>query len=316
MKTQHPTPNAALGAGREFDLIRAVWQRLGARMAESGNDCAVIDIDDVSLAISTDIAIEGTHFHVGWLTQYEIGWRAAAGSLSDLAAVAARPLGVMVSLGVSDEWPEELVVDVMDGVGAAADSVGAKVWGGDVVKSDKLVIDVVVVGSARPFGFLRRDGAGAGDELWVTGCLGGPLAALQALSKGEEPQATARERFAHPVPRVEPAAWLAEHGATAMIDVSDGLVGDAGHLAAASRVKLMLDADRVPAAGAAQDALVSGEEYELLAALPAGFADADEFTKAFELPLTKIGFVQQGAGVEIRRAGRVVQPPKGWAHFT
>jgi thiamine-monophosphate kinase len=167
-----------LGAGREFDLIRRFWSVLGDRAAPSGDDCALVDLGGTTLAISSDLSIEGTHFHLGWLQAHEVGYRACAAALSDVAAVGGTPLGVLVSLGVPTDMAEQLAADVMDGVGEAVADVSTTVLGGDVVRATALTLDVVAVGRAeRP---VRRSGAGAGDELWVTGTLGGPHAALAA----------------------------------------------------------------------------------------------------------------------------------------
>lgn len=309
---------SALGSGREFDLIRAVWSRLGERMAgDVGDDCAFVELGGVPVAITTDIAVEGTHFKLGWLTHYEVGWRAGAGGLSDLAAVAAKPEGIMVSLGVPAEWHDQFVVDVMDGVGAAAAAAGAKVWGGDVVRSERCTIDIVCVGTGT---FVKRRGAQSGDALWVTGRLGGPQVALDALYAGHEPEVSARERLAHPVPRIREAEWLAERGARAMIDVSDGLVADAGHLAAASGVEIVIDAGAVPAHPSVAPVtsptpLISGEEYELLVAMPPEFAGG-EFEERFGIPLTRIGTLGAGAGVHVTSGGAPLSVPAGYRHFS
>ena len=307
-----------LGPGPEFDRIRAIWSRLGERLAPAGDDCALVTVGSERLAISTDVTVEGTHFKPGWLSPYEVGWRATAAALSDLAAVAAEPRGVLASLGVSAEWPEQLVAEVMDGVAAAAHSVDAAVWGGDLVRSERLVLDVTVVGRAlEP---LLRCGAEPGQSLWVTGVLGGPAAALAAWSSGAEPDRAARERFAHPRPRVAEALWLRDEGATALIDVSDGLLADAAHLAAASGVALVIERERVPVHGAAHspdDALVSGEEYELLVALPEATPAelGPAFEDAFGLQFTRVGRVDAGSGVSLLDNGAPVAPPGGFTHF-
>jgi thiamine-monophosphate kinase len=311
-------PHAGLGSGAEFDRIRAVWERLGTRAAPSGDDCAIVQIGSEQLAVSTDLAVEGTHFREEWLGHTELGWRVASAALSDLAAVAAVPAGVLASVGVPPGWDERAVADLMDGIGNAAHAVGAMVWGGDLVRSEQLVVDVTVVGIvARP---VRRSGAKPGDALWVTGALGGPGAALAAWAAGHEPGVRARERFAHPVPRIAEARWLEAAGARAMIDLSDGLVADAGHLAAASGVACRIDREAVPihaAAGSEDDALVSGEEYELLVALPAPFGDAEavEFVEQFAVPFTRIGTVAPGHGVHVFAQGSPVDLPQGFRHF-
>lgn len=311
-------PHTALGPGGEFDRIRGIWRRLADRMAPAGDDCAIVQLGGERLALSTDLVVEGTHFQLGWLAPHEVGWRAAAAALSDLAAVAAEPAGVLVSLAVPPGWPDEFVSDVMEGVSDAAAAVGAVVWGGDLVRAERVILDVAVLG--RVDVPVPRSGAAAGDGLWVTGALGGPAAALAAWARGEEPDRGARERFARPEPRVREARWLRDRGARALIDISDGLVADAGHLAAASNVGWAIELDRVPVHPAAADptgALVSGEEYELLLALPddAPPALAEEFRAAFGLPLTRIGRADSSTGVRVLRGGAPVDVPRGFAHF-
>jgi thiamine-monophosphate kinase len=307
-----------LGSGREFDRIRAIWHRLGERAAPSGDDCAIVKLGSEQIALSLDVTIEGTHFQAGWLSATELGWRACAAALSDLAAVAARPQGVMVSLGVPAELSESDTADLMEGVADAAASVGAVVWGGDLVKSDRLVVDVLVAGIVREP--VRRRGAEVGDRLWVTGALGGPAAALKAWELGKAPDQDACSRFARPTPRIAEAMWLRRHGAKAMIDISDGLIGDAGHLAAASKIQCVIEQERVPVHSGvsdAADALMSGEEFELLVALPRDFDElaAAEFIDQFELPLTRVGFADLGVGVRVLKLGKPVSPPVGFTHF-
>lgn len=306
----------ALGPGTEFDRIRAIASRLGPRARGLGDDCALVSVAGAPLAISVDLAVEGTHFLRAWLTAAEIGWRAAAAALSDLAAVAAAPAGVLASVGVPPDLPATFLGDLMDGVGGAAHAVGAEVWGGDLVRASVITVDVAVVGHApKP---VRRSGARPGDALWVTGRLGAPAAAVRAWRAGRAPGAAVRARFAHPEPRVGPAAWLRDHGARAMIDLSDGLVSDAAQLAAAARARMVLAADRVPVfpSTADDDALAGGEEYELLVAIP---ADADvaveEFERRFSIPLTRIGAVEAGAGVRVERNGAAIEAPQGFIHF-
>ena len=312
------TSHTALGEGAEFDRIRAIWNRLGERATPSGDDCALIPCGDALLAISTDMAVEGTHFRAGWLTPRELGWRIAAAALSDLAAVAATPTGAMASLGVPEVAPDDLVTDVMDGIGAAVHSVGAAVVGGDLVRADLLVVDMAVFGTVREP--VLRSGARSGDGLWVTGALGGPEAAIRAWEAGSTPSDAARERFARPEPRVLPAIRLREAGATAMIDLSDGLLADAGHLAAASGVACRIEAERVPVHAGAdglQDALAGGEEYELLAALPAAFSEREAaiLAREFGVPVTRVGSVEAGVGVVLVESGRSVALPRGFRHF-
>jgi len=305
-----------LGPGAEFDMIRGIWQLIGERGAPSGDDCAFVEVDGVRLAISSDLSLEWTHFQTGWLDLPEIGWRAAVAGLSDLAAVAAEPLGVTVSLGADPERPVAHAADLMAGVAAAAEDVGAVVWGGDVVRSQILVVDVTAVGRLHGDP-VRRAGAQPGDGLYVTGVLGGPAAALAAWEEGREPEATARARFARPHARVREARWLRDRGAHAMLDLSDGLLADAGHLAAASEVCCVLEADAVPVHPAASRgwALAGGEEYELLVALSEGDAACGEFLDGFGLSLTRVGRVETGTGVRVESEGEPFELPDAFKHF-
>ena len=306
-----------LGPGREFDAIRRFWSTLGDRAAGGGDDCAFIELDGTTLAVSCDLSIEGTHFRLGWLKAHEIGWRACAASLSDLAAVAATPVGILAAVGLPREMPASLAVDLMDGVAEAAHAAGCGVVGGDLVRSDAITIDVVSLG--RGDHLVRRVGAQPGDTLWITGALGGPAAALAAWEQGQEPEETARARFARPEPRIAAAQWLAARGARAMIDVSDGLLADAAHLAAASGVRCAVERERVPVHPAAtvDQAIVGGEEYELLVALPASVTGdvGARFADAHGFPLTRVGAVDAGDGVVLWEHGGAVAPPVGFGHF-
>jgi thiamine-monophosphate kinase len=307
-----------MGSGAEFDRIRAIFAQLGNRAAPSGDDCAIVTVGGERIAVSTDLTVEGTHFRAGWLEPNEIGWRAATAALSDLAAVAAEPIGVLASVAVPREWSAERVANLMEGVGAAAAAVGGVVLGGDLVRSERVVIDVTVIG--RLGTVVGRSGGHVGDGLWVTGTLGAPRAAIRAWAAGREPTARSRARFAHPVPRIAEAAWLRDLGVTAMIDLSDGLAADAGHLAAASAVACAIESERVPVDAGAdrpEDAVVGGEEYELLAAMPTGFDDdeARRFQAQFDLPLTRVGVLREGQGVTVLRGGKPSALDGTFRHF-
>ncbi len=317
----NPGPSIALGPGREFDLIRSIAAALGPAATGLGDDCALVPVGTSTLAASVDCSIEGVHFRSEWLTAEEIGWRATAAALSDLAADGAKPLGVLISLALplstGQGDADRTAVAIMTGAGAAATSVGARVLGGDLARFEKIVIDVCALGTVERA--VRRAGAHAGDGLWVTGALGAARLALRAFQAGRSPEAEARARFARPEPRIAAGRWLADRGATAMIDVSDGLAADARHLAAASGVGLEIAMERVPCAlGAdALGAVASGEEYELLVTLPRDFgvADAQGFQEFHDLPLTRVGDVVAGAGVRFTDRGAAVTPAGGWDHF-
>ena len=312
-----------LGAGGEFDRLRAIFATLGAAGRDLGDDCALLPVGGRTLAISIDLSLEGVHFRTDWLALREIGWRATAAALSDLAADGAEPLGVLVSVGLPGtgrgrgKRRRDPATEIMTGVGAAARSAGARVLGGDLVRSPRYIVDVCVLGVApRP---VRRSGARPGDGLWVTGRLGGAGLALAALRAGRRLAPAVRRRFARPVPRIAAGRWLARRGARAMIDISDGLAGDAGHLAAASGVGIAIELARIPCwSGVTPRAAArSGEEYELLVALPRSFgiAGARAFRRATGLVLTQIGHCTSGRGLLMTDHGRRITPPAGFDHF-
>ena len=311
-----------LGTGGEFDRLRAIFARLGDTAADLGDDCALVSLGDTTLAISIDCSYEGVHFRTDWLTFQEIGWRAGAAALSDLAAEGAKPLGVLVSLGTPGSGERgagsgDDAAEIMTGIAAVCKNVGAKVLGGDLINSDKYLVDVCVLGTTpHP---VRRAGARPGDALWVTGTLGGAGLALQRLKANRPLEGPLRGRFAHPEPRVAAGQWLASQGASALIDISDGLSSDAGHLAAASQVRLEIALERVPIWGGVDplSAVSSGEEYELLVALPPTFTDARArgFPQEFGVPLTRIGVCSDGSGVRFTDRGQTVAVPSGYDHF-
>ena len=281
-----------MGEGAEFDAIRRLLATWGAQAAGIGDDAAVLDIPaDERLVVSTDASVENVHFRRAWMTAEEIGSRATGAALSDLAAMGATPRGLLLALGIPEAWRSELE-QLARGVGAVAAVAGCPIVGGNVSAAGELSLTFTVLGSAaRP---LTRSGAREGDIIFVTGRLGGPGAALKALLEGRKPSAADRARFVAPAPRLREAQWLAERGAHAAIDISDGLIADGSHLARASGVSLALDDRAIPcvAGVSAEDAITSGEEYELLVAAPlASDVRVEEFAREFGLPLTAIGVV-------------------------
>lgn len=308
------TPHTSLGDGGEFDIIRRMLDRWGPRAAGIGDDAAVVSQGvDGALVVSTDTSVENVHFRNDWLSPTEIGYRATASALSDLAAVAAKPVGVLVAMGIPDNWRMD-IDQLCDGIGEAASLVDAPIIGGDLSRAAELSLTITVLGTSKSV--LLRSGAKPGDFIYVTGRLGGSKAALDALLNGKPLDASTRMRFAHPVPRIAEALWLAERGATAAIDISDGLAADAAHIAAASRVRLNIEVDAIPAFGdvSGQDAAQSGEEYELVVTSPAEF-DVNAFTQKFYTDLTMIGRAEPGEGVAFSSKGKEISIGKGYLHF-
>ena len=234
--------------------------------------------------VTQDALIENVHFRLDWTTWRELGYKAAAVNLSDLAAAGAVPEALLVTLGVPAETEVVGLLELYSGL----NEPGVRVAGGDTTRAEKLILSVTAVGhSERVPG---RGGARPGDALVVTGPLG---------AAGE---AFRRERHARPPLRLEEGRRLAAV-ATALTDISDGLAVDAAHIAQRSGCRLVIDLEDVPLAdNATQEDLGFGEDYELLAATP----------DPLDFPV--IGRCEAGAGVEIRSAGEPVSL-NGWDHF-
>ena len=311
--------HAALGPGREFDLVRALVARWGPRAQGIGDDAAILSLTaGAHLVASTDATVEDVHFRRAWIGPREVGYRAAAAALSDLAAMGARPIGVLVALSFPDAWSAHIEA-VGDGIGEAAALAGAPIVGGNITGGEHLAITITVLGeTARP---LRRDAAREGHLIYVTGRLGGPGRALSCWLAGREPDAASRERFARPVARIREGEWLAAHGAQAAIDVSDGVAADLRHLAAASGVRIELDLAAVPCMPGVtpREAVASGEEYELVVTASAPL-DVKSFAETFGVWLTAIGRVVRmtdaGASVTAIEDGAFVDLPRGHDHLS
>lgn len=309
----------SLGSGREFDVIRDLVRRWGVSAQGIGDDAAILDIPSgTRLVASTDASIENVHFRREWLTPSEIGYRAATAALSDLAAMAATPIAMLIAMSVPERW-RDAIGGIADGIGDASRSFGAPITGGNLTTGSELSLTVTVLGyAARP---LSRDAAVPGDFVYVTGAFGGPGRALAAWDAGTTPSASDRARFARPTARIREALWLAAHGATAAIDVSDGLAADAGHLAAASGVDVQIEVDAIPVVAGAEPLVAarSGEEYELALTARAPI-DEHAFARAFGVPLTRIGRTSAPADdkprVRLRSHGRFVDLPAGHDHFS
>lgn len=295
------------------------WKGSRGVILGPGDDAAVLR---GGLAVSTDLMVEGVHFSFDWVTPTEAGFRAGAAALSDMAAMGASPEALLVSMAIPAGDPA-LGEALQRGVRAAGDRAGAVIAGGDVSRTPgAVVLDVVVVGRARDGG-VRRSGAQPGDDLWVSGVVGGAAAALAAWSQDREPSPAARVRFAAPPDRTGLGRALAAQGlASAMIDISDGLVLDAKRLAKASSVAIRVRRDLVPvdtaAGGDLNRALEGGEDYELMfTAHPKGKERVLALERELSVQLTRIGTVGQGADVALEDSeGRQVRPGRGgYDHF-
>lgn len=318
----------------EFELLAALRERLpepGPRVRLGSGDDAAVTVPGGATATSVDALVEGVHFRRETASLGQIGRKALSTALSDLAAMGAEPGEAYVVLGAPEGIGEDELLELGEGLAAVARETGTTLAGGDVSRAPALTLAVTVVGHApRPEDFVNRAGARAGDVLVVTGELGGAAAGLLLFEDpglaGEE---ALRRRQLDPTPRLAAGKALAAAGATAMIDISDGLAGDAGHIATASGALLVIDARAVPiASGVAAVAIAAerdplelatsgGEDYELLAALPPAAVDpAREALAATGTPLTVIGGVEDAEDAqmraEIRLPGGGVAPSRGF----
>lgn len=293
-----------------------------------GDDCAVVETPSGDrLAVTTDAMLEGRHFRLDWLTPYQVGARAMTACLSDIAAMGAEPCFAFSSVALPPGWSVEQADGLMLGLVDQAEKYGACLVGGDTVAAHShALLDVALIGRCREH-IWRRDGAHVGDLVAVTGELGGSTAAVAArLVRSDNPAFW--DRYAAPVPRVAQAAALNGLGAiTACLDISDGLLQDAGHLCEQSHVGIRIQAEHIPIAEATRSAaldlgaqalewaLTGGEDFELLITAPA--KAMPELQAAAGIALTVVGEVTSGSGVEI--IGENGQPLKfksgGWDHF-
>lgn len=307
----------------EFELLAKLRERLpepGPRVRLGSGDDAAVSLPGGAVATSVDALVEGVHFRRQTASLRQIGRKALSTALSDLAAMGAEPGEAYVVLGAPEEIGEAELLELGEGLVEVAQMTGTALAGGDLTRAPALTLAVTVVGHApRPEDFVTRAGARPGDVLVVTGELGGAAAGLLLL---EDPSMTGddalRARQLDPTPRLDAGRALAAAGATAMIDISDGLAGDAGHIATASGALLTIDAEALPiaagvttvATAVGQDPLElaasGGEDYELLAALPPAAVDSARAALARPgLPLTVIGEVEAAVDgqprAEIRR---------------
>jgi thiamine-monophosphate kinase len=308
-------PHTELGTGAEFDAIRRMIERWGPAARRIGDDAAVITtLGERSLIVSTDTSVENVHFKRDWLSPAEIGYRAAASALSDLAAMGAKPLGMLVAMAIPQNW-RKLLDPITDGIAEAALAGDAPVLGGDMSKGSELSLTITVLGTAREV--LYRNAARPGDSVYLTGNVGACGAALAAFQGGQNVPPAQRAKFAHPVPRIREALWLAEHGAVSAIDISDGLAADLCHLAAGSRAVVNVDVGKIPVFDGVNplDALRSGEEYEIACTSPSDL-DMEGFERRFNIPLTRIGSITRGdPDVVLSLNDSRVEVPPGYLHF-
>jgi thiamine-monophosphate kinase len=303
----------------EFGLIDAVLARLTTTPAvelPSGDDAAVVRMDGARLAVSTDILLQDRHFRLEWSSATDIGHKAAAQNIADLTAIGARPVALTVGLGLPPETPVDWVLGLYDGLVQEADRVGAVVVGGDITRADAITIAVTAFGSPGSR-VVTRSGARPGDVLAVCGRLGWAAAGLAVLGRGFRSPRIVVDAHRRPEPPYAAGAAAAEAGATAMIDVSDGLLADVGHIAAASGVQIVISTELLPVDDQIRETasafnadplgwvLAGGDDHAMAATFPAGTALPGGFVA--------VGEVLEGSGVEVPGYRHIGAP--GYDHF-
>jgi thiamine-monophosphate kinase len=293
----------------ELDLIRSFIAGLGDRggrvVRGPGDDAAVVRADGVT-ALSIDSVVDGVHFRRSTHSPADIGWKALARGLSDIAAMGAAPGEAYVALGLPEDFGADAARELVESMEQLAALCEVTIAGGDVTSSPVLFATVTATGWADSAdGLVGRDGARPGDLIGVTGALGASAAGLALLERGEPDHDELIARHRRPWPLLRAGAALARAGVTSMIDVSDGIATDARHLAQSSGVALRVRLDDLPlAAGVdAQTAATGGDDYELLFTCPTARADAmhPDVMPAW------IGEVREGSGLElVDSAGRAV----------
>jgi len=308
----------------EVGLIAALTARLagGADVALGpGDDAAVVRTTDDLVVATTDVLVEGVHFRRDWSEAVDVGHKAAAQNLADIAAMGARATALLVGLASPGDVPVSWVMGLADGLSAEAALVGAAVVGGDVVASDQLVIAVTALGALDGRAAVRRSGAKVGDIVAVSGRLGWSAGGLAVLSRGFRSPRTLAAAHRRPAPPYASGPAAAVAGATAMVDISDGLMSDLAHVAEASKVAIELEVSALVIADPLRDAaaalgrdplewvLAGGEDHALAATFPADVVLPDGFVR--------IGRVVLGAGVSVAGlpAGSY-QGPGGWRHYS
>ena len=310
--------DATLSQAGEFPLIerlREVFPQGEQVLVGPGDDAAVLRIRTGHVVVSTDVLVEGRHFRREWASAADVGHRAAAANLSDVNAMGGRAHSLTIGLAAPRDLPASWVLEFAQGFAEECALVGASVVGGDLTSADSLVVAVTVLGSCTQSPVLRS-GAEPGDVLALCGRQGWAAGGLAVLGRGFRSPRVLVEAYRRPEPPYDAGSVAAEAGATSMIDVSDGLLADAGHVAAQSGVAIDVrsDAFDVPeplqAVAAATGAdplrfiLAGGDDHALLATFPS--ADVPQGWAV-------IGSVAEGSGVTVDGAAYEGSP--GWTHF-
>ncbi len=314
-------PVATTGEFSLIDLFLSQFPRARVPVGP-GDDCAVLVPGRGAQCITTDAVVEDVHFTRAWFSPEDIGHKALAVNLSDLASMGAVPRWFVCALALPRDFPRRELVGLAKGMSALAREHGITLVGGNFTSAREVSVTITAAGELPPGTVpITRAGGRPGDVLYVSGTLGDARLGLQQLQAGQR-RSAAILRQKRPEPKVA-LGRLAARFASAGLDISDGLAQDLGHLCVASRVAAELELERLPLSRAvraslgAEGALAGGEDYELLLAVP------PERTPAFERaclrveePITRIGRLTQGPpGLLHDASGQPLRPPAGFDHF-
>ena len=286
-----------------------------------GDDCAVLRPSPKhDLLITTDLCLEDVHFRRAWHPAHCVGHRCLTRGLSDIAAMGGEAVACFVSIGLPAALPQKWADNFFSGLLALARQFGTALAGGDVSSSEKILADIVVTGQLPSGEAISRSGAHPGDRIYVTGELGGSAATLQQLYAGQKIRATRANRHFYPLPRIQAGQWLRKHGASAMVDLSDGLSVDLAHICEESRVSAVVNVDSLPIAKQADLhlALHGGDDYELLFTAPPKVTIPRSIAG---VRVTEIGTIQPAKNsrtpLAIQDQDGRIHPlkPAGWEHF-
>jgi thiamine-monophosphate kinase len=292
-----------------------------------GQDCAVIAGGGTRWLLTIDALVAGVHFAPGWLSPRQLGRKSFLVNASDIAAMGGQPRFCVVNLSVPPAYLERDLRALQRGIVAAAGACGAVVVGGNLTRARELSVSIALLGTA-PRRLVTRQGAQPGDHVYVTGTLGDAALAVQSLRRGGRGiDARLQRRFGEPAPRLRAGRVLVETGiVSAMIDISDGLVQDLGHICTESRVGAVLHTAAIPLSAAyrrgcgadARLALHGGEDYELLCTVPEANVSTLQRQRArLGCPITCIGRITAGRSLRLVDAGGGALPVEtaGFDHF-
>jgi len=319
----------------EFGAIEraaGICKRHGREVAVGiGDDAAAYTAHKDGLQlVTTDMLVEGVHFDLSYTGFRDLGHKALAANLSDIAAMGGRPRYYLISLALPEDFRVEDIEELYRGMEAMASTHGVRAIGGDTCSSvGPVVINITAIGETASKKAVTRAGARPGDDIYVTGTLGDSAGGLELLKAGVSGPEYLISRHLTPTPRVKAGILLAGAGlATSMIDISDGLSSDMGHILALSGVGAVIHKENIPVSDellsefgksrALKFALHGGEDYELLfTARPRARKTIMGLERRARTSFTLIGSVTEGGGALIESAGgkRAVLPPKGYEHF-